>query len=223
MITFLKYFSKNYLLFLLLLFNINQLFAQEKVLESSIKFDSIVNKSLTPTTNIKEKHNPKIATRRSLILPGWGQAYNKEYWKIPIIYGVLAIPTVTFFYNNTIYKEARFAYDARYKAAIIGATNSDSTDYFSLETRYQKADINAIQSLRNAARRDRDYSVLWFLLAWGLNIADATVFGHLKDFDVSDNLTLNVRPNFDIATKSPTLNFALKLKNKKEKNNWIAR
>ena len=44
----------------------------------------------------------------------------------------------------------------------------------------------------------------------GLNIADATVFGHLKDFDVSDNLTLNVRPNFDIATKSPTLNFAFK-------------
>src|ERR1700712_80694 len=54
----------------------------------------------TPHTNSFVKkdsipiHNPRIATRRSAILPGWGQAYNKEYWKIPIVYGILAIPTV---------------------------------------------------------------------------------------------------------------------------------
>ena len=164
------------------------------------------------------KHNPRLATKRSFILPGWGQAYNKQYWKIPVVYGALSIPTITFIYNNNIYKDAKFAYEARYKASLIGASKSDSTDYFSLETKYQKADINAIQNLRNAARRDRDYSILWFLIVWGLNVADATVFGHLKDFDVSSDLSMNIRPEFNPATKTPSLNFAFKLKEKKKKS-----
>jgi hypothetical protein len=50
------------------------------------------------------RHIPRIATRRSAMIPGWGQAYNHEYWKIPIVYGALAIPTYTFFYNNSYYK-----------------------------------------------------------------------------------------------------------------------
>lgn len=173
--------------------------------------------------NIPQKHDPKIATRRSLILPGWGQAYNKEYWKIPLVYGALAIPTITFIYNNNIYKEAKFAYEARYKATLPGATKADSADYYSLDSKYQKADVNAIQTLRNAARRDRDYSIFWFLIVWGLNVADATVFGHLKDFDVSNNLSLNIRPEFNPNTRSPGLSFTLKPKNKLKPLPFVAR
>ena len=171
----------------------------------------------------KPKHNPKEATRRSFILPGWGQAYNKQYWKIPIVYGALSIPTITFFYNNTYYKEAKFAYQARFKAMQTGATKLDSLDYFSLESKYQKADINAIQSLRNSARRDRDYSIFWFAILWLVNVADATVFGHLKDFDVSNNLSMNVHPEFNVATKTPVLSFVFKLKDKKKKESFLAK
>jgi hypothetical protein len=177
----------------------------------------------TTTTVTKPKHDPKIATRRSLILPGWGQAYNKEYWKIPLVYGALSIPTITFFYNNTVYKEAKNAYEIRYQASLSTATHQDTLNVQSLETKYQKADINAIQSLRNAARRDRDYSVFWFLIVWGLNIADATVFGHLKDFDVSNNLSMNVRPEFNPFTKSPGLNLSFKFKNKKPVPHFFTR
>ena len=182
----------------------------------------ILQKAETPPAAvIKEKHNPRLATRRSLILPGWGQAYNREYWKIPLVYGALSIPTITFIYNNNIYKEARFAYDARFKATVDGG--SDSTDYKTLEYKYQKADINAIVTLRNAARRDRDYSVLWFLVVWGLNVADATVFGHLKDFDVSNDLSMNVKPNFNTTTRTPGLSFTFRLKDKKANASFIAR
>ena len=173
------------------------------------------------TTAAKPKHDPRLATRRSLILPGWGQAYNREYWKIPLVYGALSIPTITFIYNNNIYKEARFAYDARFKASVDGG--QDSSAYKTLDYKYQKADINAIQTLRNAARRDRDYSVLWFLVVWGLNVADATVFGHLKDFDVSNDLSMNVKPNFNNTTRTPGLSFTFKLKDKKAKASFIAR
>lgn len=203
-----------YFIFSILLIVNTALFAQ--------KTDSIIVKkdSVSKTTQAASstpKHNPRIATKRSLILPGWGQAYNKEYWKIPIVYGALSIPTITFFYNNTVYKETKFAYQARFKAAQLGATKADSTDYFTLEDKFKRADINAIQTVRNAARRDRDFSVLWFLIVWGLNVADATVFGHLKDFNVSSDLAMNVQPNFNPSTRTPglTLNFKFRDKQKK--------
>ncbi len=179
-------------------------------------------KNTDTTVSVKPKHNPKLATKRSLILPGWGQAYNKEYWKIPIVYGALSIPTITFIYNNNIYKEAKVAYDVRYRYAQATATKADSAAFNSLEYKYQRADINAIQTLRNAARRDRDYSVFWFLIVWGLNVADATVFGHLKDFDVSNNLSMNVHPNFNPVTRLPCVNLTLKFKERKKQLEFVA-
>lgn len=183
--------------------------------------DTIKTKQQADTATINKKptlkHDPKKATRRSLILPGWGQAYNKEYWKIPIVYGALSIPTITFFYNNTVYKETKFAYDARVKAAMVGATNADSTDFFSLQPIYKTAGLNAIQSVRNASRRDRDYSILWFLVVWGLNVADATVFGHLKNFEVSKDLSMNIKPDFNFATRSPSISLTLSLKSTTKK------
>src|SRR5487761_2677032 len=52
---------------------------------------------------VKPKHDPHISTLRSAILPGWGQAYNHEYWKIPIVYAALGIPVGTFIYNKNWY------------------------------------------------------------------------------------------------------------------------
>ncbi len=221
MFAFYKYSLRTFFLLGIFCFCYFNAKAQIEIDETSIQQDTSRITNNTQQKVVKEKHDPKKATNRSLILPGWGQAYNKQYWKIPVVYGALSIPTITFFYNNNIYKEARFAYDARIAASADGGY--DSTGYNTLETKYQKADINAIQTLRNAARRDRDYSVLWFLIVWGLNVADATVFGHLKDFDVSNDLSLNVHPTFNPSTRSPSLNFALKFKDKKKIGTFIAR
>ncbi len=59
------------------------------------------------------KNNPKIATFRSAVLPGWGQAYNKKYWKIPIIYGALGTTAYIFTYNLKTYKILRQAVKLR--------------------------------------------------------------------------------------------------------------
>lgn len=222
MLSFLKYSLKKFILFLIIIsaFSFKN-YAQEKVIAKLENSDSTITKPKQKIVVSKEKHDPKKATNRSLILPGWGQAYNKQYWKIPLVYGALSIPTITFIYNNNIYKAARFAYDARIAASADGGF--DSTGYNTLETKYQRADINTIQTLRNSARRDRDYSVLWFFIVWGLNVADATVFGHLKDFDVSNDLALNVQPSFNSSTRTPSLNFSLKFKEKKKLGTFIAR
>ncbi len=163
-------------------------------------------------SSVIKKHDPRKATRRSAMIPGWGQAYNKEYWKIPIAYGVIAIPVSLYFYNNDWYKKTKFAYEAKYKAEV----NKDSTDYNLMDPLLKPLSSNSLQSYRNSFRRDRDYSILWFIAAWGLNVIDATVFGHLKDFDVSNDLTMNVKPLFNPNTRST--GFALTVNMKKNEH-----
>jgi len=168
------------------------------------------------------KHNPRIATRRSALIPGWGQAYNKEYWKIPVVYGVLAIPTVLYFYNNNYYKKTKFAYEAVYAASLPVGQGQDSSGLKNIDASVKHADgsplsLSDYQNYRNSFRRDRDYSILWFLIAWGLQVADATVFAHLKQFDVSDDLSMSVTPLFNPQTKIPGLGLTLNLKNSSHK------
>jgi hypothetical protein len=170
------------------------------------------NKSATIKKDTVAKHNPRIATRRSALIPGWGQAYNREYWKIPIVYGILAIPTVLYFYNDSYYKKTKFAYEARFKEA-----HKDSSDVPFIDAQLKNLSITSLQSYRNSFRRDRDYSILWFLLAWGLQVADATVFAHLKQFDVSSDLSMEVTPTFNPQTRTPGLGLTLNLKNQNRK------
>ena len=154
------------------------LFGQEKVSTS----DSTIAISI-------KRHIPRIATQRSAMIPGWGQIYNKQYWKIPLVYGVLAIPAATYQYNADLYSKAKFAYEARFKESM-----GDNTDISKIDPALKNLGLASLQSYRNIFRKDRDYSIMWFILGWGLNVLDATVSGHLKEFDVSNNLTVKMAP-----------------------------
>jgi hypothetical protein len=134
-------------------------------------------------------HIPSRATRRSAMIPGWGQAYNKQYWKIPLVYGVLAIPAYTYVYNTDWYEKMKFAYEAKFKES-----NGDASDIPKMDQRLTKLSLGTLQSYRNIFRRDRDYSIMYFILAWGVNIVDATVSGHLKEFDINNNLSFKLVP-----------------------------
>jgi hypothetical protein len=208
---------RSYLFFILLLMGVvvfceAQAQDDKKALANSSTFstipaDSTRKQPIAVKKDTLKKHNPRIATRRSALIPGWGQAYNREYWKIPLVYGVLAIPTGLYFYNNNLYKKTKFAYEARFKEAA-----GDSSDVANIDPQLKNLGITSLQSYRNAFRRDRDYSILWFLLAWGLQVADATVFAHLKQFDVSNDLTMELTPVFNPMTRTPGLGLTLNLK-----------
>jgi hypothetical protein len=145
---------------------------------------TILNKDTIKTV---KRHNPGTATLRSLILPGWGQAYNREYWKIPIVYGAVGTMAGFWIFNNMWYKRTRDAYDIR-------VNRPNSADTALINPKLQPLSTASLQFYRNAYRRDRDYSTLYFIITWGLNIVDATVFGHLKEFDVSEDLSLRIDP-----------------------------
>ena len=114
-------------------------------------------KTIKDTT---KKYNPNIAIRRSALVPGWGQATNRKYWKIPLVYAALGTTTYLFFRNLKQYKEARQAY--------ILATDGDlSNDYLIKQPYFAVKDQpSRIRSFRNAVRQNLDYSALFFLIFW---------------------------------------------------------
>ena len=137
-----------------------------------------------------KKYNPNVAVWRSAMIPGWGQFTNKKYWKIPLVYGALGTTAYIFFRNIRQYKDARNAY-------ILATDSFPANDilikqpYFSVKDQPER-----IRVFRNAVRQNIDYSVLFFIAFWGLNVADAAVDAHLKTFDVSDELSLRIKAGY---------------------------
>jgi hypothetical protein len=143
----------------------------------------------TDTGNLaKKKFDPRKATLRSAMIPGWGQIYNKKYWKLPLVYGALGTTAGVFFYNVKNYKLLRLAY--------IYKTDTDSSNDLLIDPKFKNLSAGALRSYRNSFRQNVDYSVLFFLVFWGLNVVDATVDGHLKQFDVNENLSLEFKPGY---------------------------
>jgi hypothetical protein len=127
------------------------------------------------------------AAIRSAILPGLGQIYNKKYWKLPLVYGALAIPVSTFKYNSDWYTKTRFAYTTR--------VTNDTANFKNIARELQPISTEALRTYRNSFRKNMDFSVLGLLLMWGLNVVDATVDGHLRTFNISDDLTMSIQPS----------------------------
>ena len=173
----------------------------------AIKDSTASKKSKTDTTK-KKVYDPKVAARRSALIPGWGQAYNKKYWKIPIVYGALGVTGYIFVNNIKIYKEYKFAYSARVKAQ---PPTLDSTDYNQLDNVYKVLSPNSIRSARDEFRRYVDYSALIFILLWGLNVVDAAVDAHLKNFDISPDLSLQLRPGYSELARTNGVSLVLKI------------
>lgn len=138
-------------------------------------------------------HSPRKATIRSALIPGWGQAYNKKYWKIPIVYAALGTAAGFFVYNNKEYISSRDAYR--------NLMDGDDTNNNLIDPKFSQVDPEAVRQYRIAVRQYVDYSVLAFLVLWGLNVVDATVDGHLKAFEVSENLSMHINPAYNPVTK----------------------
>lgn len=184
----------------------NGLFAQrtDSLINKRISVDTL-NRLDSPTVRNKAKvesvlrqHSPKKAALRSLILPGWGQIYNKRYWKLPIVYGALGVTGGIFVYNLRSYQELREAVQVRSAYGGFGGvtpTANDTARYNALKQVYKEGvyDIQTLQLFRNQVRQNVDYSALFFILFWALNVVDASVDAHLKSFDVSPDLSFHLR------------------------------
>lgn len=189
-----------------LLFSVS-CFAQETEINVSKKDSIPVETKFKITKDTIHKHSPRTAAIRSAILPGLGQIYNKKYWKLPIVYGALGTCAGVFVYNLQWYKRTRFAYTTLATNDVANFPNVHPKLQFLIN----RNDQSTLQYLRNQYRRDIDYSVLFFLLLWGLNVVDATVDAHLKSFDVSPDLSLQFKPGRSELAGTNGLSVVLKI------------
>jgi len=186
----------------------------KKVLDTT---KTAIEKNATDTVKKKRSEAGKAAIR-SAVLPGWGQFYNKKYWKLPIVYGVLAIPVVTFSYNKTWYEKTREAYNIRYynDTSQVSDLPTDGID-----PTLQPLSTASLRLYRNEFRQNVDFSVLAFLIIWGLQVADAAVDAHLKSFNVSDDLSLKIKPMMSPG-RSAGLSLVISFRDDKPKTKTLA-
>lgn len=203
------YFS--FLIFLclccILVLTTNSIHAQEVNAPSLNQAKSI---ALIDTASKKRSVASKAALR-SAILPGLGQAYNKKYWKIPIVYGVIAIPVSLYSYNRKWYNLTRTAYAIR--------SSNDSASFSKIAPELVPLSSEALRLYRNEFRKNMDFSILGILVAWGLNIVDATVDGHLRGFDISDEVSLKLAPKLSTGNASGQMGLSATLYFGKHKQN----
>jgi Family of unknown function (DUF5683) len=193
-------------IFLISLFAGNTIFAQKTDSLATVKNIKKKNTSIFLKADTAKAYNPRIAMYRSAILPGWGQATNKKYWKMPIVYAALGATGYIFFYNVKQYNTAKKAY----LNAIDQNPLNDSLipqPYYTVKDNPER-----IRTFRNQVRQNVDYTVLFFILFWGLNVVDATVDAHLKTFDVSDDLSLYIKPGYSQLANTNGISIVLKIR-----------
>tara|TARA_B100000768_G_scaffold38818_1_gene37650 strand:+ start:2709 stop:3275 length:567 start_codon:yes stop_codon:yes gene_type:complete len=162
------------------------LFAQEEINAVSKQINLVVE----DTISNKQAYDPLAPARAafySAVLPGLGQADNGKYWKIPLIYA--GIGTGVYFYikNNTDYNRFRDAYKRR----LAGYT--DDEFYGSGST--PLISNNRLIDAQKSTQRNKNVSIIVSLGFYLLNIIDANVDAHLKQYDISDDLSITPKLN----------------------------
>jgi hypothetical protein len=149
-------------------------------------------------------HSPRGALWRTAAVPGWGQYYNRQYYKIPFVYAGLAGLGVRIVRTSQRYR--------LYRRAALFRNESDPREEYEPEYREaaleltgrQNAEVSASQlrQIRDRFRRQRDLAILGTGLFYALTLLDAYVSAHLLTFDVDDDLAVRVHPTGSFATQA---------------------
>ena len=202
--------------------------------EKTVVFDStafIKGDSVKPQIAVEKKKfipNPGKATKLAALIPGSGQIYNRDYWKVPLVYAAFAGGTWTAIYWNVRYHDflkgyksfydldptssnygkVKVAADARlpifYRGGILNGQRVDSL----LLT------IDQVKREKNTYRRYKETAIVFTVALYALSIIEANVAAHLKTFDLSEDISMKIapkiqQPNMTLPTPGVSLVFNL--------------
>lgn len=159
----------------------NTIIATDTMLKSK-KVVSIIDTAVTKKKQVFQP-NAKKAGMYSSILPGLGQAYNRQYWKVPVVYAILGTAGYFIGYNFTKYKE--------YQQAYIYSIDGDNSTNDKLSLQY---DATQLKRLQDNYKKDLDVIVLLTSVGYALQIMDAVASAHLKNFDISRDISMKMKP-----------------------------
>lgn len=149
--------------------------------------DAAINYSTNQVSKVKK------ATTLSTIFPGAGQVFNKSYWRVPIVLGGLASTIYTIDWNNRGYQRFKTAYALK----VDYDKNPEKYPNGAADEFRGAYSATFLKNLKDSYRRNRDLCIILTAGVYLLQILDAHVDAHLQDFDISDDLTMNVEPYFD--------------------------
>ena len=144
-------------------------------------------------------YNPKKATKLSAVLPGLGQVYNKQYWKLPVIYGGYAVIGHYIKFNNEMYHD--------FKNALTLETDNDELTL----NPFPNFSRNSLERNMDFWRRNRDMLIIFTGAYYLLNIVDAHIFAHLNEFDTDNDLSLSIKPSLEKINNSNLIGISLYL------------
>ncbi len=151
---------------------------------------------------------PSKAAFYSAILPGLGQIYNRRYWKVPIVYAAIGTGVLVYLDNNSNYNRFRDAFKRR----RAGFTDDE---FFDLPPLQDTPPANpefstaALEDAQERFQRDRDLALVVTILLYALNVVDANVDAHLKQFNIDNNLDLDITPFVNQNPISANIDFGM--------------
>ena len=166
---------------------------QQKDLSDSLNvaLDSLA-KSPIEAIPVIFKPDPQKSLWYALIFPGLGQIYNRQYWKVPIVYGGVAGLTYAISWNGKYYRD----YSRGYRDIMDSDPNTKSYEKllpYSIDPSSSEAK-NLMKSRQNTYRRYRDLSIVGAVAFYAITVIDAYVDAQLADFDISPDLSMQVAP-----------------------------
>lgn len=192
-------FFKKIIFVLFIAFFSANLFAQKD--STNVKIKNIKGE-IQKAQGVYNPLSPSKAAFYSAIFPGMGQIYNKKYWKAPIVWGALAVPTYYYQINNSDYKRYRRAYKLRKNGLQDEFTLDDGSTSVSLET---------LETAQKQLRENRDMSLLTGVIIYILQIVESSVNAHLLQFNTDDNLSFKPLLMMDpIRIERPTVGLTIK-------------
>lgn len=172
--------------------------------ENVVVLDSIMvtKKAINPLA-------PSKAAFYSTILPGLGQIYNKKYWKAPIVWGALGGSVYMYTLKNDTYKRFRTAFKRRQ----AGFLDDEFVDLQDNNAPGQAPDFDAgdLENQQERFQEERDLWLVACIAIYALNIVDANVTAHLKQFNVDDDLSFDFEPYLDLNPVTNTANYGMAL------------
>lgn len=175
------------LFFMLFITVFNSVVAGFTSANAQIRFDSL-RTDYTPKKyfSFQTKHpTPKRAGLYSALLPGLGQTYNRQYWKTGVVLAGFTTLGLVLNYNTKQYRLYQSVYQGRID------NNPATTDTL---VQYSTDDIN---TLRKGYRTYVEYTVIGMTAFYAMNILDAFISAHLKSFDMSKDISLQIQPTFN--------------------------
>ena len=169
--------KQGYLFFIIIIFTVFNSYAQGDLKIKAL--DTIVK-----STRQFDPLSPARAAFYSAVVPGLGQAYNRKYWKIPIVYAALGTGTYFVVWNNQHYLDYQTAYKNRINGKPDDYDGLNGNPYLSEDT---------LQSAQESYKQDRDLSILVTVGMYILQIVEASVNAHLLQHNVDDNLSFKPR------------------------------